>query len=385
MVGRLAIRMSSLAGTFDIIAPSIPAALVSAPALERMRSVAAELPAALTNRVYAECRAADDAPQGDLIISVNGQGRSVLVNEHGPLALGKPLRDAPAWRQVCALARAWADPLQPMHRAIRRLWLEFDLDPDGAWQTSVERPGLFVDFAAEVYAHPSPAVRLAAATDALRTLGGPAASSIDALAQCITALPADGCLMYLGVFPGRDAAMVRACVGGLSDGEVEPYLDAIGWTGSPEALHHMVAPLAAHPDARGRAITILHLDLHGRTVQARLGAERALGRRAQVRGRIDDADLLDALVTAGVCSTVKRRAVDAWPGVAKLVMPHELWPAVVARRVNHIKLVGGSGDAPHAKIYLCATHQYFERHIAVDRLQTAPPVSPSKATRQSIQ
>ena len=376
--------MSTLAGTFDVVAPSIPAALVSAPALERLRSVTAELPAALTNRVYVECRAADDAPQADLIISVNAQGRSLLLNDGKPRALGEHLRDAPAWGHVRALARAWNDPRQRLHRAIRRLWLEFDLDSDAAWRTSVEPPGVFVDFAAEVYAHPSPVARLAAATNALHTLGGPAESSIDALARCIAALPAGGCLMYIGVFPGRDAAMVRACVAGLSDDEVEPYLCAIGWTGSPDALHDMLAPLAANPDARGRAVTVLHLDLVGETVRSRLGAERALGRRGQVHGRIDDAELLDALVTAGVCSTVKRCAVEAWPGVAKLVMPHEFWPTVVARRVNHVKLVGGNGEAPRAKIYLCATHQYFDRRIAVDRCQTVPPVSPPKATRRSI-
>jgi hypothetical protein len=377
------ITMSSLAGTIDVIAPHLAEALVSAAALARLRTVSADLPAALTNRVYVECRATDDAPEADLIISVARPGWPVLASASGPLALGVPIRRAPGWKPALSIARAWGDPRHRLHDAIRRLWLEFDLDVDETWRTSVERPGIFVDFAPQVYTHASRAERLAAAHDALTAAGGAADCSIDVIRRCIAALPAEGRMPYIGIFPGRDAAMVRACVTGLTDREVEPYLDAVGWTGSPVALGDMLALLSAHPDLRGHAVTVLHLDL-AVTVRPRLGLERTLGRDGQAHGRIGDTDLLDALVAAGWCSSAKRCALAAWPGVATRVMPHELWPAVVARRVNHIKVVGGDDQPPRAKLYLCATHRYLNRRAGADGRQDVPPISPPQTTRQSI-
>lgn len=82
--------------------------------------------------------------------------------------------------------------------------------------------------------------------------------------------------------------------------------------------------------------------------------DHRIDRKAQFGGRLREAPFLDHLVDRGLCSKTQREALGEWPGGMTMQMRHQLWRAVVLRRVNHIKLVHRPGQPLGVKAYLCA-------------------------------
>src|SRR5579884_4271399 len=109
-------------------------------------------------------------------------------------------------------------------------------------------------------------------------------------------------------------------------------------------------------DARADAhIGILHLDVD-RTrarVAPRFGVEYMLDRATQARGCIAERAFLHHLVSRGLATAEKAAALEEWPSVRRVSLPHQFWPSIAARRVNHIKVTTGADGATSAKAYLC--------------------------------
>jgi hypothetical protein len=326
-----------LSGTLDRVAPHLPPALVSATALARVRDAAAWLPAALSNWLYLECRL-----------------RRVQAGDASlPAALG----GVEAWRRAAALARAWADPGSPLARAVESVWLEFDLDDASAAAGRPPAPGVFVDFTQEAFESGSPAERFALAEAALRPLlaGEMPDATARGVRRCFDALPAGAYLLYVGVLLPRGTDLVRLCVIGLGEDALLSYLRDVGWAGAPDELRALTSELARAPE-------IVHLDVGPSGAPSpRVGLEYPFARRSQLRGAIDEVALLDHLVTRGLCTPEKRDALARWPGHAFDTMRHELWPSLVVRRVNHVKLVCDAGRPVRAKGYLAMNHEFYRR------------------------
>jgi hypothetical protein len=313
---------------FDEFAPFIPPSLVTPTQRERIRRAASRLSAAATHRVYLECRGADAVDQVDLIADVE---------------------PPPFLRDIAA-----------------RAWLEYDIPSDS--RAAADDPGIFIDLKRDVAraaGRPDTLWRVMCALDAGWHARGNAHSR-GALERCVHAMPPHARLLSAGVFPSRGDRAMRLCVTGLGAADVMPYLTAIEWSGSAadrRVLARVLDLLASHPDHAGRALTILHVDI-GARVGATLGVERALSRGCQLRGRIDDDEILDALVSAGWCGPAKRAALASWPGASRGNLPHELWESALLRRVNHVKLAVGGGKEPATKLYLCASVRYLNSRVA---------------------
>jgi hypothetical protein len=63
-------------------------------------------------------------------------------------------------------------------------------------------------------------------------------------------------------------------------------------------------------------------------------------------------------VAVGLCPPGKIDALRRWPGVSRARLCHQLWPVLLVRRINHIKLRIEEGAAVEAKAYL-SFHQRF--------------------------
>jgi hypothetical protein len=94
-----------------------------------------------------------------------------------------------------------------------------------------------------------------------------------------------------------------------------------------------------------------------------MGIEYLLSTRAQRRGRLGERPLLEALAAAG-CDRARLEALDRWPGRALCTLPHELWPSLVLRRVNHLKLVYEGQTVSAVKAYLSVCHAFRSRRAA---------------------
>lgn len=353
----------TLAGTLAHVVPHLDAALVPPPALARVEAVARRLPAALASWLYLEARLgeapAPDAPV-DLIVMLDARGGDLLAGRNPALALDPALLAHPAWRAAQGFARAWRDAASPLHVGVDDAWLEFDLAAAGrdAAGDALPAPSLFVDFAPAAYGDPDRAARvrlLEAAVDGTGAMPAPAAR--DAIARAVHALPDDAAAVYLGLMLARAGAPARLCVSGLAGDALARWLDAIGWGGDAGAVAALVHEVGALDDGAHARPAIVHVDVGDAGVLPRLGLEYPFARRPQLEGRIAESGLLAWLAGRGLLHAAKARALAAWPGYETRTLAHELWPSILARRVNHVKLVVDDAGRWEAKGYLCAFHE----------------------------
>jgi hypothetical protein len=271
------------------------------------------------------------------------------------LALDAVMLEDVTWRRAAALAREWRDAPSLLAAAIESLWLEFDVD------AHEPRPSVFVDFTERAY-RGSPVVdRVAMIGRAVQDLrdGAPTDAMREAIRRCITNLPTRAVVPYVGVMGARPTDMdtARVCVHGLGVADVLPYLRAVGWSGDEHDVDDVLATLgdSVPLGAAARAPAIVHMDV-GAAPLARVGLEYTFDRRFQLRGVLAESRLLARLESLGLVTEAKARALALWGGYTTGVLAHELWESVVARWVNHVKVICGDG-ARVAKAYLSAHHR----------------------------
>lgn len=343
--------MPTLGDTLALLLPHLPPALVSAEAAARLAQAGHLLPAALSRCLYVECHPAT-AGLADLIVDLERDlGGLVVAGGNPALALTTVQRAAPGWAPVIAFARAWTDARHPLHHHVTGAWLEMDLASSGQ---TIPAPSLFVDFGAHLARDASGAERLDVLLALLDILERPRSpSGAAALQAALAELPPAASLLYAGVMLGRRAAGVRLCIMGLARGELAAYLRAVRWPGDVDALCARMETLARGSAGAQEQPAVVHLDI-GDTLHESIGLEYALARRPQLDGRIAESLLLDRLREWGLLTVAQAAALSGWCGVEVRQLPHELWPSVVVRRVNHVKLVL-PGQAPVSlKLYLCA-------------------------------
>lgn len=346
--------MYRLSATLDAFAPFLPPALVPAAALERARATSGRLPAPLTDRLCLECRLRGDDPRTDLVVGVERAGAAILAGGDAALPLHPSFAEREPWVRLREFCREWLAPGSPLHRAVERLWLEFDIpatadgDADAA-----PLPGVFIDLATPA-AGASP--EISRALGALLGRGLPAAVG-NGLERCLAALPAGAAVPYAGVLIPRGTDLVRLCVSGLDEVSLPGYLWAVGWPGSHVALRGLLARLRA-PGGQEAAptLSLLHLDVGAAGALPKIGLELAFARPDQLRGRLREEPFLALLVEEGWCAPEKRDALLAWPGAAVTRLPHELWPSLALRQVAHVKLALAGDGVAEAKAYLSLRH-----------------------------
>jgi len=339
----------SLAGTFDLVSPHLPAALVDDHARARVRTMAATLPAALSHCLYVECRPGNPR-LADLIVDVDAAGREILAGANPVLALG-PEHAGAAWQGIAAVMQAWNEEGSSLHHAMDGAWVEFDLHGGGAPPIA---PSLFVDFSDGVQHAATWAVRTAALHEVAHLLGHASSAQAAKVDAAVSSLPAHAVLLYAGFMLPRGGDAVRLCVMGLARPELVTWLRRVGWPGDVDALAAIMT-LLARPDGGAQPQpAILHVDI-GAEVGGGIGVEYPFARRPQLSGVIAERGVLDTLVAAGLVTATDRDAVARWAGAERRTMPHELWPSLLVRRLNHVKLVLDDGGL-RAKLYLCAEH-----------------------------
>ncbi len=364
---------TGLDDTIAGLAHLFPPGLVGGRARDDLCAVAAQLPAALSNRLYFETPLAAGERQVDLIVRVDRSSRvpGARAASGGPPPAPSPA--GPAWRRVRRLAARWRSPHSGLLEASDAMWLEFDVEPGTRERlvTGGDRapPGVFVDFDAARSRAMSPARRRALIAVVLRPLIDEATlrQPLDALHHCLDALPLDGAPASIGVMLSRGDATIRLCVGGLDAFTLGAYLKAVGWPGSLSGLQAQLRSLVTPAGDAPPRLGLVHLDI-GAGVLPQVGIEFRLSRAGQPRGRLSELAFLARLEDVGLCTPVKRRALMDWPGSTVERLGHQLWPSVVTRRVNHVKIVHDGAGEVRAKGYLCLTHGVY-----APRSPSAPP------------
>ena len=342
----------ALTETLSATVPALPDTLVGAQARRRLDAAAACLPAALTNWVYLETTLHGPGERLDLIVRVDRSGRPHLRMDALTLAAPLDPQAAQVWRRIEALARIWEEKTCSWHESVAGLWLEFDLRGE-----PLPAPRLFVDFASG-YREPRDCARALVSLAAL--VGAtPPLSLGRQLQHCFDALPEHADVPSVGLADPSRWADVRLCVAGLRNADLAVYLRALRWPGDAEAVAADHAALSARLDPSPETISLLHLDVSA-GVGARVGVEYLLSRSEQRHGQIRETSFLDALVERGG-DPARRAALEHWPGQNVCTLPHEIWPSLVRRRVNHVKVVHEPRGAQLIKVYFSLSHAFHRR------------------------
>lgn len=336
--------MNSLNGTLRVVAPHLSDELIAPAEREAVARAASWLPASLSQCIYLECRGTTAGV--DLIVDV-ARG-DMLAEQHRPSALSPALTELPEWQGAVALARAWFGT--ELSDRIDGMWLEFDLDRS---DRSPPRPSVFVDFAPSVYREPSIERRVDTIVRAGSALGRPINSAMcQLLRRHVGALPRSALLLNAGFMLPRQTDAIRVCVMGMTAAELEDYFRNVAWGGHAEVALSLVRELAQLGEPYP---AIIHLDI-GHQDPSSLGLEYPFARHPQLASTIREGGVLEHLVARSYLTSARRAALPLWMGHQRCVLPHELWPSILVRRLNHIKLVVRPDASVETKLYLAVQH-----------------------------
>ncbi|HEX7089416.1 MAG TPA: hypothetical protein VF192_04730 [Longimicrobiales bacterium] len=347
--------MIPLSATLRVVEPYLPGALVPQRARAWMFGLADRLPAVLSRCLYFETRLADRGGPADLSLAVENDGAEILAGANRRIALPAEFLTNPVWQRIRFFCRQWLVGSVPLRKAVGRIWLEFDTplrkprggDPPPA-------PGIFIEWRRAAFGGASPEARFQLAAKALAALldGEALRAAAPLVRSAMTALPAGAYPPYLGVMLQRAGGGIRLCVERFDGRPLLAFLRAIGWPGAHDVLAQLMVDLARV--RRGAAFVgpgVTAVDLVSQAAP-RVGLEYVFARRPQFRGQLHEERFLDLLVLRGWCDADCRRQLARWPGCTTHVLAHDLWPSVLHRRLNHVKLSVGDDARIEAKAYL---------------------------------
>jgi hypothetical protein len=380
-----------LADSLEVVAPSLPRALVEPEMLARVRELGAAL--APVPRCGFEVRLGGSARVDVQQWITTGDGEPERLRDHLS-ELG--------WRRLDEFLAWWSDSSSSLHREVAELWLELD---QPAVRPRRQKPGpaalpplsVFFGFPPEPSTVPGRLAVVETVLDML--LGGSAWSPWRAnVRRCFEACPENAFISHVGVMLGRPAPVLRINVKRLGPGRLKGYLQRAGWSdgldgGTDEGALDEAAEMMAQLHRLVDHITV-GLDV-GAHVHPRLGLECGVTGQPPAEPRW--AVLLDEFVERGWCTAEKRDALLEWPGSTTPANADAPWPAelihdgllrpqdhfsVFTRQLGHVKVTYEPGRSPEAKAYFGFFHGW--RAPAGHRPQTASARGagePSSASR----
>ncbi|AFZ23929.1 hypothetical protein Cylst_1654 [Cylindrospermum stagnale PCC 7417] len=302
-----------------IFASRLGSEVVSGESLTKIYALTQRLP--IFENILLECRLAVNNPQIDI---------STMVLNHD-IHLPKNLLKHHVWKRLQTICEDWANPDSFLNEKLREIWLEFDLHGKPSDQPI---PGIFL------------VLNLAANWDenlllqmAQNLFENQIKSKLATnLKICFDTLTDTAKIIYLAAMLSRNTDILRLNISGLPQDKLAIYLDKIGWNGSVSELEEIISKISAFTDT-----IVLSFDV-GETVLPRIGLECYLLDKPQDEPRWQL--FLDYLISQGLCSLAKSKAVLAWTEF----QPQEL--NVSANFTICTKIVYQTGMPLEAKAYL---------------------------------
>jgi hypothetical protein len=344
----------TLAGTLAEVLPALSPQLVGPDAGKRLNRVARVLPAGLTHQIYFECRLSRDDSRVDLIVRVDRSAAPILAGQSSAAAITPAVADTPVWRRLRQFGRCWLEQGW-LGDAVAAVWLELDLPADPSFG-GPSRPRLFMELRREWLASTGPTevagVALAACELVMR---GPLGTSPLTVVSALRQVPEPGCLVYVGCQPASSGSPLRLCFGRLDSTRLPEQLRSLCGAEVAGTLATILPSIAAPPMP-----VVANVELADRVLPG-LGLELGFERSSQLHGEIREHELVATLVRLGLCSAEKERALSGWPRATVAIMRHEIWPSLLLRRLNHIKLNVRGQRLVEAKAYLRFEHRFRAR------------------------
>ncbi len=326
---------------FQAISASLPRTLLTTAMHQDIRRVAALCPDA--REYILECRLDGDDPRVDFSLFLEAD--SALQCLSPGLAQQKPCgfwwHDS--WAPIRDLCACWLDPVSNLRQKIEGIWLEFDLD---GHFTEQQLPSVFI------YPHESGEETLEALigqSGGLLNVLLPNCASIiqEQVRHYVGHLPPETRIV-LGVMLSRTPYHVRLYIPELRPAEVLPYLDRIG---RDQVNREMATLLDTFRDlAQTVGLDVNIGPTANEPISQALGLEYITSR--MTGGLVALRQLLNHLVTLGLCTPEKHDGLLAWHGQSRVWLRHMFMPSVIERKLSHCKIIVRPWGSLAAKAYL---------------------------------
>ncbi len=352
----------SLYDSFLIALPHLPTELISKDRLPWIIDLVRRLPPVHAGGF--ECRLGAGNPRVDFqqrILAINDEPR--ILKNH---IAGSMLGSSEVWHRIGQFCEQWMKPTTQLHRSVICVWLEFDHQNR---PSAIPAPSVFLSFKHALQQGRTPEEMLVIIESSLNLLAGiRIAGPLEAnLRRCIEAIPSGAAVGDLGVMLSRRTDAVRLNVANITPGEINPYLDRIGWTGAITSGETAIACLKDFTDR-----VSLCLDV-GSRIYPGFGLEGFLYSQPEKEPRW--MSILDDLVDRGLCAPDKREALLTWPGFTDPTKCEFPWPGnliiqsllrkpdrfiAISRQLSHVKIVCTPAHPPKAKGYFGFTYQWLQ-------------------------
>ncbi|MCG8458506.1 MAG: hypothetical protein MI919_19690 [Holophagales bacterium] len=366
-----------LSHTFERHGLPVLRRLTGGAAMRRLENVLGLLPAVVSRQVHFELPLRPRGERLDLILALDGAGMAVVAGENPVIRLPTALAEAPGWTEVSELCRRWRRGQLPAAAGLEKLWIELDLPPGR--EALEAAPRLFLDLVPHARKqHPGAVAELAG--HLLTEVSGQRSSEIaEGLQRLLRVLPEEAWLYSLGVATRAEQPILRICVRALPPEAWPALLERAGVPVATADLGGSIDRLILGEGDSRVAPDILHFDLTTGGRPTALGLEVGLGSRGHRPG-----PYLEHLERLGWTEPGLRQRLGAWEGRELASFAHEVIPSRVDRRLNHLKLVLGSGHPARLKAYLRHVHAPSRRaarglgSFAVSRSATPGRGSPGR-------
>lgn len=346
----------SMKDYLTIITPHLHSDLVSSKALSHIQHLAQILPP--SSMAGFECRLGANQS------GVDFQVRLPCLDQNLP----ERFLTAPAWQFLQDFYQNWASPNSSLHQEIENIGLEFDVNGQ---LPQVPIPCIFLEF------NPETVIDAEGLMQMVKLLNQRISLLLESnLRLCADSLPTGATIRHLGAMLSRQANAVRVNVKGICPEQSSDYLTEIGWSDPTNTFFTLTSTLSKFVD-----YILLSFDV-GDTVLPRVGLECFLNNQTYDEPRWQL--FLDYLVEGGLCTSAKRNAFLAWPGLSQKSSIPDLWPSNISfgdrflgsrafsifwRKVSHIKLVYQPGIPLEAKGYLAFGHGWFAPDVLTRKEQ----------------
>lgn len=339
----------------------LPPALIPATARARIATLGSLLPDAFSS-YYLECRLAREASQVDLlacVVAADG-GREAFTRAMCTGGLERLASDpSSVWSRVRNVFVTWEQPSSILSEQIPHIWLEFDLDMSACGNVAAPNllfclePGYFRR-ASLASSTPFALDRYQQIIDAIEAqlLSSPLPQSTRGhLLSCLTCLPTGGRILHVSVMVARQPVLFKLNIT-VPRHCLLAYLQQIGWTGAYDELTQTLEKICSAAECIKFQVVV------GEMLGPQLDVEFHYD--AALRGEPSPQEVLDAMVTAGVCTPEKRDPLLQWPGTFRTTFAAHSWPTrfykwmdckLVARPQQLLEAKGYLGFMPSTSIF----------------------------------
>ncbi|WP_245587390.1 hypothetical protein [Cylindrospermum stagnale] len=281
----------SVQSNLKVLASKLGSEVISGETFSNIDTLVQTLPP-IGNAIL-ECRLVANQPQVDF--------STMIFNPD--VHLPQHFLSHPVWKRFQDICQEWDTANSVLNQRLMEICLEFDVDNNVA---NVPIPGLFLLLNLVVNWNPQLLLKIAQ-----HLLGKPqiTPSISQNIKTCFDTLPEGANIISVAAMLSRCHDLLRLNVSGLAPHQISHYLANVGWMGSVDELDQVIKNISSFTDN-----IVLSFDV-GDRVLPRIGLECYLLGLPQHNKRWYS--FYDYLISQGLCSPDKSKAVLAWPEFSK--------------------------------------------------------------------